>query len=172
MRSETIEAVGNDGIRLRLEFRWQGDRYGHLISRIRFGRDPEPLLESIEGAPSDAWPPNPPLQSLTFQTLPSGASAALLVGMAGRSHWSASVEAVPNTAELIFDVACRHSDGPLYLGSQYRTFVPTEKAFFVRGLVSEIQQQAENLLIQPQITPTGSQTTRWKYVVSLNITEH
>jgi hypothetical protein len=165
MPSEIIEAIGNDGIGLRLEFRWQGDRYGHLISRIEPGGDPQRLLDSIEGVTSDAWPPSPPFQSLTLHTLPSGVSA-LLVGMAGRSHWSASMEAVPNSAELIFDVACRHSDLPLHLGSRYRNLAPTENAFVIRGLDSEIQQQAERLLIQPQLTLTGSQTTRWKYVVS------
>ncbi|HEY2416097.1 MAG TPA: hypothetical protein VGI40_27895 [Pirellulaceae bacterium] len=172
MRSESIEAVGSDGLGLRLEFRWHSDRYAHLISRIEPGRDPEPLLESIEGATSNTWPPSPPLQSLTFQTLPNGVSAALLVGMAGRSHWSASIEAVPNTADLIFDVACRHSDRPLYLGSQYRILASAEKTFVVRGLDSEIHQQAERLLIQPQMATAGSPTTRWKFVVSLNSTEY
>jgi hypothetical protein len=171
MQNETIGAVGNDGLGFRVEFRWLGDRYGHLISRFGPGNDPEPLLESIEGVTSDAWPPSPPLQSLTSQRMPNGASAALLVGMAGRSHWSASIEAVPNSAELIFDIACRHSDQPSYLGSQYQTLAPTDKLFFIRGLDSKIQPQAEKLLIQPQLIAANLRTTRWRYVLTANSTQ-
>jgi hypothetical protein len=172
MQSEIIEAVDSDGIGLRLEFRWLGDRYGHLISKIKPGSDPEPLVESIEGAPSDAWPPSPPLQSVTFQTLTNSAQAALLVGMAGRSHWSASIEAVPNRPELIFDVACRHPDRPGYLGSQYRILVPAENAFDIHGLDSQIQQQPKSFLIQPQMTNAGSPTARWKYIIRLRGTQY
>lgn len=167
MRNDAIEAVGADGRGLRLELRWHGDRYGHLISRIAPHLDPEPLLESIEGALPDVWPPSPPFQSLTVQTMPNGATAALLVGMAGRSHWSASLETVLNRTELVIDVACRHSDQPLYLGSQYRVLAPATKDFAIRGLDSEVEQQSERLLIQPQVKTVSSSTTRWKYVVSL-----
>ena len=80
-----------------------------------------PLLESVEGTPSDDWPASPPLQSLQRRRSCRTAAAALLVGMAGRSHWSASVEAGPRPAALVFDIACRHTQRPsAWLGSRYR----------------------------------------------------
>jgi hypothetical protein len=172
MPNESIEAVGNDGIRLRLEFRWLGDRYGHLIARIKSEGNSEPLFESIEGALSDTWPPSPPLQTLSIEKMANGHPAALLVGMAGRSHWSASIEPVPDRAELIFDIACRHSDKPRYLGSQYRTLAAPENVIAIRGLDSEIEQQAEGWLIRPGSTSTNTPTTRWKYAISLRSNQY
>src|SRR4051812_28836034 len=116
MQSEVIETRSDGGIGLRVEFTWLGGRFGHVVSWI--GRDgvPQPLLESIEAPGAEAWPASPPLQSLTIHTLPSGNPAALLVGMAGRSHWSASVEGTAEHATLQFDIACRHSTTPAWLG--------------------------------------------------------
>ena len=48
-------------------------------------------------------------------------SLALLVGMSGTSHWSASAEAVPGEAALLFDIACRVKQTPVNLGSCYRS---------------------------------------------------
>jgi len=48
-----------------------------------------------------------------------GRQHALLVGMASGSHWSASVEADEAGEQVFFDVACRISDGPQWLGSCY-----------------------------------------------------
>jgi hypothetical protein len=170
MRNESIDAVGSDGVGLRLEFRWLGDRYGHFISQIGPTKDAELILESIEGAPPVAWPPSPPFQSLTLQNLANGASAALLVGMAGRSHWSASIEAVPNRAELLFDIACRHSEWLGWLGSQYRLLSPTDRNCRIRGIECEVQQKPESLLIQPASTTIPAQTARWRYGVSMENT--
>ncbi|MEQ8791856.1 MAG: hypothetical protein RIC55_36705 [Pirellulaceae bacterium] len=48
---------------------------------------------------------------------------ALLVGMAGRSHWSLSVEPrhdeSPDLAGFLFDAACRFGGTPQTLGSRY-----------------------------------------------------
>ena len=76
------------------------------------------MLESVEGSASDDWPASPPLQNLSIEELAPGRRAALLVGMAGRSHWSASIEPVPGQAALLFDVACRTSDSDVSLGSR------------------------------------------------------
>src|SRR3954451_16891094 len=104
MRSEAIEAASSDGTRLLVEFIRYGDRYGHVISLVNAAGEIEPLLESVEGRSDDAWPDSPPLQSLSIEKLPDGRSAALLVGMAGRSHWSASVEPTAGQPGLTVDV--------------------------------------------------------------------
>jgi hypothetical protein len=103
-----MEARNALGMGLRVEFERRGDRFGHVILLVMPGEEAVPLLESVEGGPSEDWPPSPPLQSLSIETLPDGRRAALLVGMAGKSHWSASIEAAtPGEAALVFDVACR-----------------------------------------------------------------
>ena len=115
-----LEGIGADGWGLRVAFHWLGDRYGHTISLIEPRGAVVPLLESIEGPVTDDWPSSPPLQSLHVQELPAGRRAALLVGMAGRNHWSASVEAAPGQPALVFDVACRRSAPSRLPGSKYR----------------------------------------------------
>src|SRR5207244_9937204 len=111
--------IGSEGSRLRIEFAWLGDRYGHIISLIDAHGVAERLLESIEGTANDDWPPSPPLQSLSMETLTDGRRVALLVGLAGRSHWSASIEPALGKAELVFDLACRHGPNHGMLGSRY-----------------------------------------------------
>jgi hypothetical protein len=122
---EFLDFPINDGHKLRVEFFQQGDRYAHRLSAILAEGDDSrrviPLAESVEGTPDDPWPPSPPLQSLSMEEMPVAGRAALLVGMAGRSHWSASIE-----LELIdknpprFDLACRFTTVPDRLGSTYR----------------------------------------------------
>lgn len=120
MRSETLDATAADGRVLRVEFVWRGDRFGHVLS---MGDDVGPfipLMESVEGDAGDASPPSPPLQSLSLETLPDGRRVALLVGMAGRNHWSASIEPIAGTAALEFDLACKTSGLSCELASNYR----------------------------------------------------
>src|SRR5215213_8525183 len=121
MLKEALESIAEDGLRLRVEFVWRGDRFGHLISMVAPTGQTMPLLESIEGTPADEWPASPPFQSLTIEDRPDGRTVALLVGMAGGSHWSASAEPVSGRAEIAFDVACRHKTKPNRLGSRYRS---------------------------------------------------
>jgi hypothetical protein len=128
MRNVVLEATGANDVCLRVEFVWHGDRYGHLVSIIDSSGQPLPLLESIEGTPSDNWPPSPPLQSLSIETLPDGRRAALLVGMAGGSHWSASVEAASDEASIRFDVACRMGSEGALLGNRYSLASPNQGA--------------------------------------------
>ncbi|HUE74496.1 MAG TPA: hypothetical protein VMP01_26670 [Pirellulaceae bacterium] len=119
----------NDGHKLRIEFFKVEDRFAHRLSAVLVdeagGETIVPLAESVEGASDDPWPPSPPLQSLSMEELADGRTAALLVGMAGRSHWSASVEfertsIKPPSFALMFQLACRYSTVPTSLGSTYR----------------------------------------------------
>jgi hypothetical protein len=100
-------------------FRRLGDRFAHAIERLQ-GENWAPILESLEGGPDDAWPPSPPLQELHFEDRPEGRRLALLVGRAGASHWSLSVEWDPLGARFSFDAACRVRSAPAWLGSRYR----------------------------------------------------
>lgn len=120
MRSEVLESGATEGWRLRVEFLWHIDRYRHVISAIDPAGGITPLLESIEGTRADNWPPSPPLQSLHLEKQPGGSRVALLVGMAGKSHWSASIGPGSVGPGLVFDLACRAGSAAGNLGSQYR----------------------------------------------------
>jgi hypothetical protein len=115
----TVEAI-IDGGGLRVVFSRVGDRIAHAIDWLDT-TEFSPLLESIEGAPDEEWPASPPLQSLHLEERPDGRTLALLVGMAGRSHWSVSLDVNRAAAEVICDVACRAHAEPVRLGSSYRT---------------------------------------------------
>lgn len=78
------------------------------------------LLESVESDADVPWPESPPLQDFEIEPRGSSQKVALLVGMAGSSHWSASVEVERN--RLYFDIACRARHTPSQLGSTYQIF--------------------------------------------------
>jgi hypothetical protein len=114
--------------RLQLVFRRQGDRYGHDLGPSVGGAPTtaefRPLLRSVEGAPDDLWPPSPPLQECHIEPRPDGRTAALLVGRAGKSHWSLSVLCDPASSSLLFEAACRLQGDAHWLGSRYRMAEP------------------------------------------------
>jgi hypothetical protein len=114
-----VTAVDAAGCGLRVRFERRGDRYGQLID-VAEGGAWAACLESIEGDGDDPWPPSPPLQQLSIEELSPGRLVALMVGMAGKSHWSVSVECAPTCTSLIFDVACRLARQPRLLASSYR----------------------------------------------------
>jgi hypothetical protein len=176
MRSELLEAVGQDGVGLRVEFERRGDRYAHVISRVGPGGKVRPLLESVEGLPTDDWPASPPLQSLHMQELPDGKRAALLVGMAGRSHWSASIEIAPGKAEIVFDIACRCGAGRRQLGSEYRWLIEVADPRFEFAAAderTEVRRTEERVVIGPAKTvETAATTVRWRYRVTVPSTEY
>lgn len=101
---------------VRLSFIWSGDRYAHRLEWVD-GGSCVVCIESLEGADHQFWPPSPALQQLNVQSEVSGKPCALLLGMAGKSHWSASIEVSGST--LIFDVACRVQQPAERLGSIY-----------------------------------------------------
>ncbi len=105
---------------LEVRFVRHADRVGHEIW-LRANTDWQPVLISSEGTPQEDWPASPPLQSAAVEQREPGAPLALLVGMAGKSHWSASV--VPDAASdrLQFELATRVRVNQIaFLGSTYR----------------------------------------------------
>src|SRR5687767_14004155 len=117
---ERIQTPSLGGRLLQVEFVRQADRFGHAIQLL--GDDVvRPLLMSLEGTVADRWPPSPVLQQLHVEDRGLGKNVALLVGMAGRSHWSMSVEPDTQGAGLVFDVACRvHAGESATLHSTYQ----------------------------------------------------
>lgn len=95
----------------------RADRFGHVIES-RGADQPIVLLESIEGDAVTTWPPSPALQSVDWSEVAAG-KIALLVGMAGKSHWSASYESHAASAALVLDWACRVTGEPAFLGTSY-----------------------------------------------------
>ncbi|MDZ4778826.1 MAG: hypothetical protein SGJ19_01070 [Planctomycetia bacterium] len=163
-----------------IEFFRCHDRVGH---RILWGPpDAQTLLaESLEGTPDQTWPASPPFQHVHFEARENGANVALLVGMAGKSHWSSSVEIRPEAGGPTWDVACRTSDVPEWLGMSYRLAVPTRVVgdqiwFNVEGeVVATALSFDVDARIQAEVTggnlrwrvaaPAVSQprTFRWRY---------
>ena len=100
-----------------VDFRSQADRVGHALLATD-GQREVLLAETLEGNGEQDWPPSPPLQQLSLETTADGRPCALLVGMAGISHWSASVEFMAGV--IRFELACRAKQLPELLASTYR----------------------------------------------------
>jgi hypothetical protein len=176
-----------EGGGLSVRFHRREDRFAHEVWLVDRGAWVQ-VLASCEGLPLDDWPASPPLQSLTVERRAGERQLALLVGMAGHSHWSASVELEPAAACLTFDVACRVRDrGPLR--SCYRTLLPlTElqdrRATFASGDARaptlelelcepigparlELAGDLTRIQAMPHSTIVAAQTIRWGYKISL-----
>lgn len=118
-----MESDSPSGHVLRVVLEQTADRVGHRIEVLAPGAADSPsilaALRSLEGTSHELWPPSPPLQSCSLQEIRIGEAAAFLVGMAGKNHWSASIEAIPGKGEVVFDVACRVQQMPDWLGTTY-----------------------------------------------------
>ncbi|QGJ69844.1 Hypothetical protein PBC10988_15310 [Planctomycetales bacterium 10988] len=152
-QEDSVEAWLYSG-KLALKFGWRQDRFFHTVHYLQDGNW-QAWLESVEGGASasstneeeESWPTSPPFQYLSFETqeLPQETATgekksepkkiALLVGMAGVSHWSASI--VPVVGGFAFDVACRVKEEPQLLKSTYRMLLPSGR------VIAESSQKAE-----------------------------
>jgi len=178
----TIDFMDADGTGLRLEFAWRRDRFQHKLAALIDGRAVL-LLESVEGS-DEAWPPSPPLQQLSIEETRLGARVALLVGMAGRSHWSLSVEPGDEPKSLIFDAACLVRGDVGQLGSAYQfqgraTAEPSGwllEAATARlrlhglptlGTTPVVDCRSDRLVVQPTPTALSAASVRWRYVARI-----
>ena len=123
--NHVLEAIDGQGFGLRASFHWHRDRFAHTVAAVAPDRV-LPLLASHEGTSDEVWPSSPPLQDLNVEARSGGHRLILLVGMAGTSHWSASVEADSPDRLIRFDVACRIKERPEVSGSAYRSMVPAQ----------------------------------------------
>ncbi|HZZ28802.1 MAG TPA: hypothetical protein VFE46_12440 [Pirellulales bacterium] len=166
---------------LRVSFEKRDDRYIHQVSR-HFPNGTGGLLISHESKPDDPWPTSPALQSLHLETQPGKGQIAMLVGMAGRSHWSMTVEVDATQNALLFDVACRVHESPLWLGSTYHGLNQQGAAWpldYLSLSAWEGNASEKQILIQfdrrsgnvriPAPSAIGSfpQTIRWRYAIAL-----
>jgi len=121
----------------RVTFVWRADRWCHdvtLPAEPTAAAAAATTWRSLDGPwPADGdprWPASPALVELSWVDAADGGSpptsarggpAILGVGMAGRSHYSASVVRDPLVADAVrFEIACRLHDGPGWVGSTYR----------------------------------------------------
>ena len=158
------------GGQIRLRFERVNDRYRHSIELHRDNTF-VPVWESCEGTAEELWPASPPLQELHFEDR-GNVQVAMLVGRAGKSHWSLSVTLDPAADELLFDAACRSGEVPIWLGSTYRELsVPSPvriETVDVAGKV-HLQQRSDALAIAaPLEQHGGNRTVRWAYRVRLS----
>ena len=103
--------------RTEVVFTWAGDRWRHVVT-VAGGPPWESVDAAGDGDPR--WPASPPLVEVS-RVETGGGPALAAVGLAGRSHFSASVIAHPSAADtLLFEVACRLHEPPGWLGSSYR----------------------------------------------------
>ena len=167
-----IETANGDT--LWVEFYKLADRYQHAILLRRGGAPQEALevLRSAEGDASEAWPPSPPLQSLSIETLGDGRHVALLVGMAGRGHWSASIEPDAERTGLIFDIACRSAVRPERLLSCYEVGPGFDQVRLTAESAppapASITRDGEWLAVTcPLPSHAVGPTWRWRYRVEL-----
>jgi hypothetical protein len=124
-------------------FTWSGDRWSHRVTLADGG-----AWDSLEGPrPEDGdgrWPASPVLVELSRIETALG-PAILGVGLAGRSHFSASIGPDPaGSPGVRFEIACRCHEGPLWLGSTYRGPAGIET-------------------IRPAAAPSPPATVQWAY---------
>ncbi|WP_254514022.1 hypothetical protein [Anatilimnocola floriformis] len=127
-----LELPLGEGYALRVDFDRAHDRWQHRVFLVVPANSeivgPVLLLESIEGTADDDWPISPPLQFVSIETRPKQLPVALLMGMSGDGHWSASIEQLAADQTLRFDIACRAKSRPANLGSRYRIGPRVENA--------------------------------------------
>ena len=164
------------------------DRYCHTVlagagDNTGAGDNMRAILGSLEGADQEAWPSSPPFQEVHIERPRNGIETALVVGRAGRSHWSASIEADRSQEAITFDIACRSSGAIEWLGSRYRCLVevgalpdgartlvltPEYELEVLEGDLQLTEMVATRALtITPRFrsSPTA-QTVRWKYRIA------
>ena len=166
MLADTVILGGGGSGALRVRFVRCGDRWGHIVELVVEGGI-VPLAESVEGGPEEDWPASPPLADLHIEDRPPGGQVALLVGKAGSSHWSASVELDAAGRQVTFDVACRLRIEPVWLGSTY-------SLLSARCLVTPfdgaalVELGAGRAVIRPAAADSAApRTDRWRYGIGI-----
>jgi hypothetical protein len=166
---------------LKIEFFRAEDRFAHRIGIQQAGQTTW-ILQSLEGTAEQDWPTSPPLQDLSVEQQ-ADREVIFLVGMAGKSHWSLSLELAPQQHGLLFDVACRAHQPPARLGSTYRRLDLSTTA---AGLSKQpdlielvpldapsplVHRTAEELsLMVSTQSPRWPNTFRWRYEIRLRVT--
>ncbi len=160
-----VELMSPDGA-LRVRFRWNVDRFVHT-----FFHGGVAVADSVDGDGDQPWPPSPPLQQLSLETL-DGRDVILGVGAAGKSHWSVSVEPIRDdsgAAGLKFDWACRTSTPEADLGTLYKLADGSQPTRI--GFVETTSSRRESENSRVRLRPAGfadAGTRQWAYQVQLS----
>jgi hypothetical protein len=152
---------------LRVVFFETGKRIAHRID-AKSSDVWQTWLTSCEGSDDEPWPTSPALQSLHIER--HGADdIAFLVGMAGRSHWSASIRANQAMDRIEFEIACRANSMPLWLGSTYELLESTKYSLQINAAeptVSAIENNKWTLTTALTDGPTP-RTIAWGYTAAV-----
>lgn len=103
----------------RLEFRWQTDRWQHILWRQR-GTGWAEAITSVEGSSEQTWPPSPVFQNVYFEEISPDIAEFQVLGQAGKSHYSGAIRYDDRLHSLDFDLAVRLQappQGPLLLST-------------------------------------------------------
>jgi hypothetical protein len=180
---QILETKTVDNCSLRVSFVWNRDRYSHSIAILHDGQL-IPLLESSDDNNNTAWPASPPLQQLSIEPRADGSQIAFLVGMSGKSHWSASIAPLTDSVGFEFDFAVRIPAAPGFVGSGYRTMIApkiTDSPSFELALenwrceirpadATQLSLESLDNGISLRCLETATRfpaTLRWKYFVSV-----
>ena len=133
-----------------------------------------PAIASQEGSAGEDWPISPVFQELSVEDR-GDHQVALLVGMAGKSHWSCSVSPIVSDTETgwEFDVACLAKLPPQWLGSTYANLAKESVRNDLCIQPDESCQinddQSEQIVLScKQKNLDLPQTFCWKYRISLS----
>lgn len=172
----TALEIKRDETVFRLEFSKTLDRFAHQIVQVE-DQSESVILESVEGSAEQIWPSSPPLQDISIEPI-NGENAALLVGMAGTSHWSMSVtNSISPEGDIgwEFDVACRLKQNPSWMGNTYSVFEADQAKFKILSKSDvEFYLEAKENLAQELVCVRcnflkieTSRTLQWKYAIYL-----
>ncbi len=151
--AQSLTALDETGSGLALTFEWCDDRWAHAVEVVLNG-EPAAALRSLEDDIHADWPASPPFQQLSIELLEGRGRVGFLVGMAGKNHWSGSVEALPRERALVFDIACRTNAAQgcneHFLGSSYAAELP----FHLQdGACEMMRNQSSRLLFSAEALP-------------------
>lgn len=103
-----------------VEFTWAGDRWAHrTIASGGADRGWHSVEGTDAGRVDPRWPASPVLVELS-RVMTAAGPAVVGVGLAGRSHFSATFAVEPDGNTLRVEVACRLHEPAGWLGSTYR----------------------------------------------------
>ena len=167
-----LESAVQTGRRLRCAFDQYGDRYSHQIELID-GDQSTLVLRSVEDDSTSNSPASGPLQELHVHQQTEGSHALMLVGKAGKNHWSLCVTADAPTNAIIFDAACRVREPVPFLGAVYDKKVASsaicvEVIDIVDGQPATIHNEHDRLIIKATCESKPPATIRWMYHISLS----
>jgi len=94
-------------------FWWQASSESKSTDMVR-------IMTTCEGTPQDTWPASSPFQQIVREEIGTEKKLVLLaVGMAGKTHWSGTIEGDAMNEAIAMDFAARVNTTPDFVGSTY-----------------------------------------------------